>query len=107
MYAVGLILYLLSWAVVGPGGIDQRLAWVSLHHAFADIADLEMVPAGARSASMSKEGPWYCVTLRSGRYISLSLENEGMTAEELKAVAAFIAEKSGLEWRRRRDAKAR
>lgn len=107
VYAAALPFYLLSWETVGPDGIEQRLAWVTLHHSFQDIASLETIPAGERSESLRQNGPWYSIELRSGRSITWSLDNEGTTQDELTAIATFVAQRSGLAWATRSDARAR
>jgi hypothetical protein len=107
VYAAALLFYLLSWTTIGPDGIQQRLPWGTLTHSFQDIASLEMIPEGQRSDSLRQNGPWYDITLRSGRSIALSSDNEGTTPDELAAMTAFVAERSGLAWARRSDARPR
>jgi len=107
LYAAALIFYLFSWDVVGPDGIEEHLPWARLTHSFQDIVSLEMIPEGQRSDSISRNGPWYSIKLRSGRSITLSDDNEGITPEELTAMASFVANHSGLVWARRGDARAR
>jgi len=107
VYAGALMFYLLSWQTVGPDGIEQHLPWSTLHHSFDDIASLETIPDGERSDSLKQNGPWYSIRLRSGRSITWSLENEGTTQDELAAMAAFVARRSGLAWARRSDTRAR
>ena len=107
VYASALMFYLLSWATIGPAGIEQHLPWTTLHHSFQDIASLETIPEGERSASLNQNGPWYSINLRSGRNITWSLDNEGITQDELTAISTFVAQRSGLAWARRSDARAR
>ena len=107
VYASALIFYLLSWETIGPDGIVQHLPWTTLHHSFQDIASLETIPDGERSESLKQNGPWYSIKLRSGRSIEWSLENEGITQDELTAIATFVARRSGLAWAGRSDARAR
>ena len=99
--------YLLSWETVGPDGIEQHLPWTTLHHSFQDVSALETIPNSERSDALKQNGPWYSVKLRSGRSITWSLDNEGMTHDELTAMATFVARRSGLAWARRSDARAR
>jgi hypothetical protein len=107
VYAAALVFYLFSWTKVGPDGIEQRLPWATLNHTFGDILSLEMIPDGERSESLRQNGPCYSVTFKGGRYLSLSADNEGTTHEELRALTAYIADRSGLRWARRADARAR
>lgn len=107
LYASALMFYLLSWEIVGPDGIEQHLPWGTLHHSFQDIASLEAIPAGQRSDSLKQDGPWYSIKLRSGRSITWSLDNEGTTQDELTAMTTFVAQRSGLAWETRSDARAR
>ena len=106
VYASALVFYLLSWEIIGPDGIEQHLPWTTLHHSFQDIEVLETIPDGDRSDSLDKNGPWYSIKLKSGRSISFSEDNEGCTREELSAMAAFIADRSGRAWVRRTDSRA-
>lgn len=107
IYASGLVFYLFSWTKIGPDGIEQHLPWATLHHAFEDIESLEMIPEGGRSNSMKQDGPWYSVTFPSGRFLTLSTDNEGTSRDELRAMAAFIAKRSRLDWARKREAHGR
>ena len=107
VYAAGLLFYLLSWEVIGPDGIEQRLPWTTLNHSFQDISSLETIPAGERSESISRNGPWYSISFKSGRSITLSDDNEGTTVEELNAMTAFLADRSGRVWVRRSDSRRR
>jgi hypothetical protein len=107
IYAAAPVFYLLSWETIGPGGIEQHLAWTTRHHSFQDIASLETIPDGERSESINRDGPWYSIRLRSGRSITWSLDNEGITQDELTAITTFVAQRSGLEWVRRSDTRAR
>lgn len=105
IYAAGLLFYLLSWTVIGPDGIEQHLPWTTLNHSYQDISSLETIPSGEWSDSVSKDGPWYSVKFRGGRSITLSEDNEGTTLDELTAMTAFIAERSGRAWVRRSDSR--
>lgn len=107
VYASALVFYLLTWQIVGPDGIEQHLPWATLHHSFQDIASLETIPDGERSDSLNRDGPWYSIKLRSGRSITWSLDNEGTTQDELTAMTTFVAQRSGLAWVTRSDARAR
>jgi hypothetical protein len=107
VYAAALVFYLLSWTIIGPDGIEQRLPWGTLHHSFQDIESLETIPDGERSESLRQNGPWYAIKLRSGRSITLSTDNEGLTSDELSALTSFVADRSGLVWVRRSDARVR
>ena len=107
VYAAAPMFYLLTWETIGPDGIEQHLPWTTLHHSFQDIASLETIPNGERSESLNQVGPWYSIKLRSGRSITWSLDNEGITQDELTAMTTFVAERSGLAWARRSDARAR
>ena len=107
VYAAALMFYLLSWETMGPGGIEQHLPWTTLHHSFQDIASLETIPDGERSDSLKQNGPWYSIRLRNGRSITWSLDNEGITQDELTAITTFVAQRSGLAWARRSDTRAR
>ncbi len=105
VYASGLVFYLFSWDVIGPDGIVQRLPWATLKHSFEDVRALETIPDGERSDSISKDGPWYSIKLKSGRSIDLSEDNEGMTRDELQAMIKFISDHTRLTWVRRKDAR--
>ncbi len=107
VYLAALLFYLRSWVVIGPAGIEQHLPWATLHHSFQDIATLETIPEGQRSDSLRQDGPWYSISLQSGRAMTWSLDNEGITREELAAIARFVAERSGRAWERWSDARAR
>ncbi len=107
IYTAFLLFYLLSWESIGPDGIVQHLPWSTLHHSFQDVASLETIPDGERSDSLKENGPWYSITLRSGRSITLSLDNEGTTPNELTAMTKFVADRSGFEWKRRTDSRPR
>jgi len=107
VYALGLIFYMFSWSTIGPDGIEERLPWKTRKHPFRDIVWLEMIPKGERSESIRQNGPWYSVQFRGGRYMTLSGDNEGCGPDELRAITAYIAERSQLKWERRRDARAR
>jgi hypothetical protein len=107
IYASALFFYLFSWEVIGPDGIQQRLPWTTLIHSFQDIVSLETVPDGERSESITRDGPWYSIKFKNGRSIDLSDDNEGCTRDELSAMTAFIADRSGLAWARRQDSRPR
>lgn len=107
VYGAGLLFYLFSWTTIGPEGIVERLPWGTRHRAFQDIESLETIPDGMRSDALKKNGPWYRIKLRSGRIIDLSLDNEGLTSEDLTAVTAFVAARSRVAWARRTDARIR
>jgi hypothetical protein len=107
VYASALVFYLFSWTIIGPNGIQQSLPWTTLNHSFQDIVSLETIPDGERSESITQNGPWYSIKLKSGRFISLSDANEGCTRDELSAMTTFIADRSGLAWARRSDARVR
>jgi hypothetical protein len=107
VYAAALMFYLMSWETIGPDGIEQHLPWTTLHHSFQDIESLETIPDGERSDSLKQNGPWYSVNLQGGRNITWSLDNEGITQDELTAMTTFVANRSGLAWARRSDTRAR
>jgi hypothetical protein len=106
IYAAGLVFYLSYWEVVGPDGIEQHLPWATLHHSYQDVASLETIPDGERSDAISRDGPWYEVRLRGGRSLTWSLDNEGMTPDELRAMTSLVANRSGLAWAPRGDTRA-
>ncbi len=106
LFATGLFFYLFSWKMIGPDGIEERLAWTTSNHSYQDIASLEMIPYGLRSESLTQNGPWYSIRFKSGRYIIMSDENEGSTREDLRVMTTYIAHRSGLKWVRRSDAYA-
>jgi hypothetical protein len=105
IYASALVFYLLSWTKIGPDGIEEHLPWTTLTLSFQDIVSLETIPEGERSESITQNGPWYSIRFKSGRSISLSDDNEGTTPDELRAMTTYIADRSGLRWTRRSDAR--
>lgn len=107
IYGMALAFYLLSWLVISPEGIEQRLPWTTLRHSFDDIATLQTIPEGERSERLDENGPWYSIQLKSGRVITVGLSNEGVTLEELQAMTDLVSEKAGQEWQRRADSKPR
>ena len=107
VYAFAFAFYSFSWTTIDANGIDQRLPWATLHHEFKEIEKLKTIPDGQRSDSLAQNGPWYSINLRSGRVITLSLDNEGINRTELQSIAAFVAEKSGLAWKSRGDSRLR
>ena len=66
-------------------GINTRELWTTQVVAFKDIYSLETIPEGEFSESIGKEGPWCRIKHRVGKSVEFSLENEGMTVEELEA----------------------
>ena len=98
IYAGGLVLYLGSWTVIGPAGIDEHLPWTTRHHSFQEILSLQHVPDGHRSEAYKQNGPWYRLGLPGDRSIWLGLDNEGTTRDDLAAVAGFVAKRTGLSW---------
>jgi hypothetical protein len=107
VYAIGLVFYLFSWNMIGPDGIEEHLPWTTRKHSFQDIVSLETIPDGERSESIHQDGPWYSIKFKSGPSITLSPDNEGSTDDELRAMATYIADRSGLTWERRSDAQKR
>lgn len=107
IYTGALALYLFSWEFIGPNGIEQRLVVTTLRHSYEDIESLETIPDGEHSDSIGQSGPYYCIKLKSGRCITLSDDQEGITREELRAVTDYVANRSGLEWVKRRDSRPR
>jgi hypothetical protein len=105
VWGAGLMFYLLSWETIGPDGMKEHLPWATLRHPFQDVASLETIPEGLRSDTLGKDGPWYAVKLRSGRTMTWSLDNEGMTRDELAAMTTFVAQRSGMAWGFRGDAR--
>jgi hypothetical protein len=105
VYAASLVFYLFSWETIGPDGIEEHLPWATFNHSFQDIESLETIPDGERSDSIKQNGPWYSIKLKSGRFITISDENEGSTPDELAAMAALVADRSGLAWGRKSDAR--
>ena len=105
VYIAAPIFYLFSWTTVGPDGIEERLPWGRYSHEYRNVTALETIPAGLRSDARKQGGPWYQVRFRSGRRVTISLDNEGTEPEELKAAAAFIAARSRLPWVRSGDAR--
>lgn len=105
--AAALFFYLFSWTFIAPDGIGERLPWTVLNHSFQEIVSLETIPDGMRSESIKQDGPWYSVRFWNGRSLTLSEENEGTTLDELRAITAYIADRSGVVWARRIDARAR
>ena len=107
IYAAALMFYLFSWTVIGSDGIEQRLPWAERNYSFQDIEALEKIPDGERSDSLAKNGPWYSIEFRDGSHMTLSLDNEGITSDELNTIAQFLADRSGLRWKKRSDARVR
>jgi len=107
IYASALMFYLFSWTTIEPAGIEQRLPWTTLRHSFGDIESLEVIPVGERSDTIRQDGPWYSIKFQSGRSITWGHDNEGTTHDELNAMATYVADRSGLPWTRRSDARAR
>ena len=107
VYAAGLAFYLFSWEIVGPDGILEHVPWATRKYAFQEVAMLEYIPDGERSDFLVRNGPWYAVTLKDARRIAFSLDNEGMTPEELVALTAMIADRTGLAWMKVPDARVR
>ena len=107
IYLAGLLFYLLSWSKVGPDGIESHLPWTVHRHSFEEVVALETIPQGQRSESITQNGPWFRIKFQRGNSLDLSLENEGMTEEELDAVTSYIAKRSGRQWESRRDTRTR
>jgi hypothetical protein len=107
IYASALVFYLFSWTTIHSDGIDQRLPWTTLHHSFQDIETLETIPEGKRSDSLVQNGPWYSIMFRSGRYVTFSLDNEGLDTNQLREITAFIAKQSGISWEELRGLRLR
>jgi hypothetical protein len=107
VYGACLVFYLLSWTTIGPDGITERVPWGTRHHSFKDIESLERIPDGMRSEALTQNGPWYNIKLRGDRRIDLSLDNEGVTLDDLTAMTDFVAVRSGRSWATRSDARAR
>ena len=107
VYASALVFYLFSWKFIGPVGIEEHLPWETRTHAYREIAALQMLPEGQRSDSLRKNGPWYEIRFHNGRHMNFGEDNEGATRDSLAAIAAFIAEQSGLKWQARPDARPR
>lgn len=105
VYAIALVFYLFSWTRIGPDGIEQRLPWTTQNHPFQDIVSLETIPDGERSDSLTQNGPWYSIRFGSGRPVTFSRDNEGISRDELRAMTDYIAGRSGLIWVRRKDAR--
>ena len=103
LYAIALGFYLLSWTVVGEQGIQQRLPWTTRSYSYADITGLENIPDGEWSESVKQKGPWYSVKFKNGQSLTMNLNNEGTTREELTKISTYIAERSGREWAKRSD----
>ncbi len=107
IYAGALLLYLFSWTIVGPSGIEQRMPWSHKEHSFDQIASLEMIPDGMRSDELVKNGPWFNVVFTDGRSFAFGHDNEGCAVTDMSAIATYIAEQSGQSWRVRVDARPR
>jgi hypothetical protein len=105
IYAFALVFYLFSWTTIGPDGIEERVPWTTRTRSFQNIKSLETIPVGQRSDSIAQPGPWYSMNFRSGGSLTLSLDNEGTTPEELTAITSLIAKQSGLAWLPRPDAR--
>ena len=92
IYAGALLLYLFSWTIVGPSGIEQRMPWSHKEHSFDQIASLEMIPDGMRSDELVKNGPWFNVVFTDGRSFAFGHDNEGCAVTDMSAIATYIAE---------------
>ncbi len=99
LYGFGATLYLYSWQIVGPEGIESQSPRGHRNYTFNQILWLETIPAGMRSKSLKKDGPWYQVQFTDGHKISFGPENEGSSAAEQTTIAAYIAEQSKTKWR--------
>jgi hypothetical protein len=107
IYLISLIFYLLSWTVVGPGGVEEHLPWGVKQHAFDKIVSLTMIPEGFRVDSLKKNGPWYQVRFEDGRRVTFGADNEGISKLELAATAHFIGLRAGRSWQVPSDARPR
>lgn len=107
VYSMSVLFYLFSWTTIGPPGITTYLSWGSENYVFDDVQSLESIPDGMRSDQLVRNGPWYKITLRGGREVELSLDNEGLTAGNLKAITTFVADQSERVWTVRPDARPR
>lgn len=106
LYAAALAFYLFSWTGIGPGGIDEHFPWTIRHHPFPEIAALETNSTRARSWA-SPGGPEHSIRLQSGRTIEFSLDNEGVTTDDLDVLTKFISSQTGLAWQERSDPRGR
>jgi hypothetical protein len=70
-------------------------------HTFDQIVALEMIPSGEYSNELQRNGPWYNVTFSDGRSFNFGGDNEGSSESQLAAIAKYVAERSGQEWRMR------
>jgi hypothetical protein len=107
VYLISLVFYLLSWTVVGPGGVEEHLPWGVRQHAFENIVSLAMIPEGFRVDSLKRNGPWYQVRFEDGRRVTFGADNEGISNLELAALAEFIASRAGRSWHVSPDAHPR
>lgn len=107
IYAASLLFYLFSWTTVGPGGIEQQLPWGRRSYTYQQVATLETIPEGMRSEALRQNGPWYHLEFRDGLHTNWSLDNEGLTPDDLTAVTAYVSARTGLPWSRRSDARDR
>ena len=103
--AAALVFYLLSWHVIGPKTIEVHLPWIINEYSYQDIRSLKEIPLGMRSESILQDGPWHEIEFHNGQTISLSLDNERLSATALANIAKHVAEQSGKQWTARKDAR--
>jgi len=97
IYSAALLIYLFSWAFVGPNGIAEHSLWIRRNHAFDQVMLLETIPHGTSRTAASKDGPQYTVFFTDGRKFSISIDNEGCSEADVSAIAKYIAERSNKQ----------
>ncbi|MEM7782796.1 MAG: hypothetical protein AAF939_07230 [Planctomycetota bacterium] len=104
-FSFGMLMYFASWVEIGPDGVDKRFLWMNRHFSFEDVELLEMVADGDYSESSNEYGPWYRIKSENG-FATFGLGNEGLTVEDLSAIASFVSDKVQLVWRRKSDSRS-
>jgi hypothetical protein len=69
--------------------------------------EIEIIPEGERSDVLRQDGPWFEIRFRNGRHLTLSDDNEGCTPDEVNSIAAYIADRSFVPLKKRKDSQPR
>jgi hypothetical protein len=90
VYASAILFYLFSWTVISPDGIEQHLPWTTRKYPFQSVSSLRI--------SRRNNDLVYEIYTQDGNYLPFSKSNEGTTSDELAAMTAFIAARTGQQW---------
>jgi hypothetical protein len=100
VYVAAGVFYFSAYTSITDEEIEIQNLVNPRRYGMGDVVSLVEIPEGFRVEARHQNGPVLDLNFRDGTRSTMSLDCEGLTEEDLRAIRGMLAEKTGKPWQR-------